>query len=243
MSYIRSLFHCLCLFCVIFQDIKIYFFYGSVLQRPENQEEWQRVSQGFEQKWNFPHAVGAIDRKHVVIQCLPKSGSDYYNYKSFFSVVLFALVDADYNFIFVDVGCQGRISDGPVFKNSQLYKDTESNRLNLPQPSKLPNWEIPIPYIILGDDAFGLSDSLMKPYSGFYSKGSPERIFNYRLSRARRVVENAFGILSSVFRVLRKPLLMEPGKASWVVMACVHYTTFTLHILYTFRCKNKKNYK
>nr|CAI5838160.1 unnamed protein product [Callosobruchus analis]CAI5839751.1 unnamed protein product [Callosobruchus analis] len=46
----------------------------------------------------------------------------------------------------------------------------------------------------------------MKPYPGSHQEDSIERIFNYRLSRARRVVENAFGILSVVFRVLRKPM-------------------------------------
>nr|CAI5834076.1 unnamed protein product [Callosobruchus analis]CAI5861679.1 unnamed protein product [Callosobruchus analis] len=50
----------------------------------------------------------------------------------------------------------------------------------------------------------------MKPYSGFYEKGSKQRIFNYRLSRARRVVENAFGICSTVFRVLHNYLRKSP---------------------------------
>lgn len=193
------------------------------LQKPENEEEWQCLSQGFEQKWNFPHVVGAIDGKHVVIQC-PRinSGSEYFNY----SLVLFALVDADYNFIYVDIGCQGRISDGGVFQNSQLYKDLQDGLLNLPPPSKLHSGQIPVPYVILGDDAFELSDSLMKPYAGYYAKGSMERVFNYRLSRARRVVENAFGILSSVFRVLRKPLLIRPERASLIVMACAYLHNF-----------------
>nr|CAI5834070.1 unnamed protein product [Callosobruchus analis]CAI5861674.1 unnamed protein product [Callosobruchus analis] len=152
---------------------------------PNTQEDWLQVSEEFEQQWNFPHAIGAIDGKHVAMQCPGGSGSDYFNYKSFFSIVLFALVDANYNFLFADVGCQGRISDG-------------------------------------GDEAFALNDNLMKPYSGFYEKGSKQRIFNYRLSRARRVVENAFGICSTVFRVLRKPLLLKPENAQLVVMACVH---------------------
>lgn len=61
-----------------------------------------------------------MDGKHVVIQALFHTGNDFYNYKSAFSIVLFAVVDA--NFIFVDAGCQGSISDGGVFQNSQQNK-------------------------------------------------------------------------------------------------------------------------
>lgn len=61
----------------------------------------------------------------------------------------------------------------------------------------------------------------MKVYPGYYTKGSKQRIFNYRLCRARRVVENVFGIASAVFRILRKPLLLEPEKASLIVMTVV----------------------
>lgn len=66
----------------------------------------------------------------------------------------------------------------------------------------------------------------MKPYSGTHDVGSKERVFNYRLSRARRTVENVFGISSAVFRVLRKPLLLEPEKAQIVFMAIVHLHNF-----------------
>lgn len=115
-------------------------------------------------------------------------------------IVLFALVDANYNFLFVDVGSQGRISDGGVFKNSRLYKLLQSNVLNLPTPEPLEGRNKDIPYFFIGDEAFPLSDNLMKLYSGMHMKGSLKRIYNYRLSRARRVVENAFGIVSAVFR-------------------------------------------
>lgn len=90
----------------------------------------------------------------------------------------------------------------------------------------MPGHQISIPYVILGDEAFSLNDNLMKPYSGIYPKGSKERIFNYRLSRCRRVVENAFGIVSSVFRVLRKPMLLQPEKAELVVMTCIYLHNF-----------------
>ncbi|KAG5875075.1 hypothetical protein JTB14_004808 [Gonioctena quinquepunctata] len=62
----------------------------------------------------------------------------------------------------------------------------------------------------------------MKPSSGLHDKGSKERVFNYRLSRPRRVVENAFGILSSSFRVLRKPMLLNPDVATKVTLTTIH---------------------
>lgn len=141
--------------------------------------------------------------------------------------MLFAIVDANYNFIYVDVGCQGRISDGGVFKNSSLYKMLEKGKLNIP-PSQCLNERRnkEIPYVFIGDEAFAISPHLMKVYSGIHSKGSKERIYNYRLCRARRVVENVFGIVSSVFRILRKPMLLEAEKATNIVMAIVHLHNF-----------------
>lgn len=84
----------------------------------------------------------------------------------------------------------------------------------------LPSSEIPCPYVFVADDAFTFSPRIMKPYSGTYEWGRAERAFNYRLSRARRVVENVFGIMSSVFRVLRKPMLLEPNEVSNIALAC-----------------------
>jgi len=64
--------------------------------------------------------IGAMDRKHIVLQDPVRSGSEYFNYKSNFSIVLFALVDANYNFIFADVGVQGRRSDGGVLSANRI---------------------------------------------------------------------------------------------------------------------------
>jgi hypothetical protein len=139
--------------------------------------------------------------------------------------VFFALVDANYNFLFVDVGCQGRISGGGVFANTELYEQLEANSLNLPQPKPLVSGSTKcIPYFIVGDEAFALTEYMMKPYPGLNPKGSKERIYNYRISRARRIVENVFGVVSSSFRVLRKAVLLEPEKAELMVMtiACLH---------------------
>ncbi|XP_066600968.1 uncharacterized protein [Prorops nasuta] len=187
---------------------------------PTRANEWMNTANDFQNKWNYPHCLGAIDGKHIVIKSPDHSGSEFYNYKGTFSIVLLAVVDANYSFIYVDVGCQGRISDGGVFRNSSFFKKLFKNELHLPSDNTLPNKDEPIPYVFVGDDAFPLSNNLMKPYSGIHNKGSKERIFNYRLSRARRIVENAFGILSSVFRVLRKPILLSPHKTTNIVMCC-----------------------
>lgn len=86
-----------------------------LIQVPKGEAEWQRIIHGFFYKWNFPSCIGAIDGNHIVITCPPKSGSNYYNYKATFSIVLLAVVDDDYNFICIDVGAYGSLSDGNIF--------------------------------------------------------------------------------------------------------------------------------
>lgn len=73
-----------------------------------------------------------------------------------------------------------------------------------------------------------LQRHIMKPYPGTHARGSEKWIYNYRLSRARRIVENAFGILSAVFRILRKPMLLQPDKASLIIMACVYLHNYLM---------------
>lgn len=193
---------------------------------PLTEEKWAHIAQQFENKWNFPKCLGAIDGKHVVLQAPINSGSEYINYKSHFSIVLMATADADYNFTFVDIGCQGRISDGGVFGNTILSKKLDKQELKLPPCSPLNGREKLVPYVFVADAAFPLKDNIMKPYAGYHPKGSTQRIFNYRLSRARRIIENTFGIASSIFRVLRKPMLLEPEKAKIVVMSIVSLHNF-----------------
>lgn len=66
------------------------------IQMPTNSEEWLEIEQSWNEIWNFPHCVGALDGKHIVLQSPINSGSEYINYKGTFSIVLMALVDANY---------------------------------------------------------------------------------------------------------------------------------------------------
>ena len=122
-------------------------------------------------------------------------------------------------FLYIDVGRNGRMSDGGVFANTPIYEKLQSNDLRLPPDKPLPGREKPIPHLIVGDDAFPLKTYLMKPYPS-RELDITKRIFNYRLSRARRIVENVFGILSSRFGVFKKAIPLEPEKAEKVILAC-----------------------
>ncbi|CAH2009430.1 unnamed protein product [Acanthoscelides obtectus] len=121
------------------------------------------------------------------------------------SVVLMAVVDHDYCFRYVNIGANERNSDSGIFRNSALYSDLENNIL-------------PTGGFLVGDDAFALKTYLLKPYSGT-NLTRVQKIFNYRLSRARRIVENGFGILTSSFRIFQKPIPTDVNTTDKIIQA------------------------
>lgn len=138
-----------------------------------------------------------------------------------------AIADAHYNFLYVNVGCQGKISDGGVFKYTTFHRKLISNDLGIPEEEPLLGRSQPVPYVLLADDAFPLTDHIMKPYVTDLHRGSPERNYNYRHSRGRVVVENAFGVMSAVFRVFRKPIEVKvENTVVDIVLACVYLHNF-----------------
>ena len=187
---------------------------------PKDAGDWLEISEQFRLRWNVPHAIGALDGKHVAIRKPRGSGSLYYNYKGFFSVVLLALVDADYKFIWADVGGLGHQSDAQIYNNSELKLEMETGYLDIPGPAPLPHDNQNVPYFILGDDAFALATNMMKPYS-LRGLQHSHRIYNYRISRARRVVENAFGILANRFRFLLRTAQQHPDTVITMVQTCM----------------------
>ena len=93
-------------------------------------EEWLKIAKVLEDRWNLPNCIGAGDGKHIRIRCPPNTGSDFYNYKSFFSSVFLAFVGPQYQFLYLDVGCQGRSSDSGIFRRSTLWQEIEPNAIN-----------------------------------------------------------------------------------------------------------------
>jgi len=134
-----------------------------------------KTADNFWKLWNFPNCAGAIDGKHIRIRCPPHSGSMFNNYKKYFSIVLQGVADANCKFIAIEVGGYGKQSDGGT--NTKM------------------------PYVFVGDEAYPLLEILLRPYSRRDINASNE-YFNSRLSRARRCIECAFGIITSKWRLL-----------------------------------------
>lgn len=174
------------------------------------------IATGFQERWNFPHAVGCLDGKHIRILYPKKSGTMFYNYKNFFSIVLQTVADHRCRFIFVDVGGYGKQSDGGTFSASSLSTFLENCHTNLPPSSHIEGIVTDMPFVILADDAYQLKTYIMKPYSR-RNLSHEEKIFNYRLSRARRCVECAFGIMTAKWRLLGKCIEINVGKAERIV--------------------------
>jgi len=185
------------------------------------QEHWLKIAETFLSVTNFPNCIGAIDGKHIRIVKPAHSGSLYYNYKHFFSTVLLAICDANYCFIAVDIGDYGKNSDSSIFKNSIFYQRLIKKELNIPENSSFPEGEeSKLPFVIVGDEAFGLSQNVMRPYGGKHLS-TQKKVFNYRLSRARRFIECTFGIFSNKWRIFHRPLNVSEEFAEDIIKACV----------------------
>jgi hypothetical protein len=192
-----------------------------MLSPPQTVAQWRQITENWYNRWNFPHVIGAIDGKHIACKAPANTGSDYFNYKGFFSVILLAVVSSDYKFLWIDVSGKGSSSDAHMYNESEFKEGLQNNDIvGFPQPDPLPGDTEDIPYYLVGDDAFALRTFMMKPY-GNRDMTRNQRIFNYRLSRARRVVENSFGILANRFQVLLTTMMHEADTVRLLVKVCV----------------------
>ncbi|KAL0185365.1 hypothetical protein M9458_021062, partial [Cirrhinus mrigala] len=119
------------------------------------EEDWQSISQDFSVHWNFPNCFGAIDGKHVVIQASP-------NYNGTYSILLLAVVDANYCFRVINVDAYGHGSDDGILRDSAFGRALEAEHLR------------PLPYSFVADEAFPLRRHLLQPYPSANMYGTGE---------------------------------------------------------------------
>lgn len=187
-----------------------------------SKERWIQIANGFETYANFPNCIGALDGKHIIrTKQPPHSGSMYYNYKNYFSTVLFAMCDANYCFTYVEVGSYGKSSDAGIFKNSTLFQKLCDSSLDIPTARSFENSDETYPYVMVGDEAFPLLENLLRPYGG-KCLDDVKQTFNHRLSVARKYIECSFGILVNKWRIFHRPIDLHIDFTETVIKAaCV----------------------
>ncbi|XP_012161742.1 protein ALP1-like [Ceratitis capitata] len=166
----------------------------------------------------FPQCIGALDGCHIEVKPKKEDAVDYYNYKGWYSVVLLALVDSRYRFLYINVGSPGRCNDSGIYERSSLKAELLRCKLLYDQRKSFNNVEIPL--VIIADSAFRLSRNVLKPFPFNVENTTAQREFNYRLSRCRRVVENAFGHLKARFRRIGKGLDNRIDNTNAIIKAC-----------------------
>ena len=187
------------------------------IQAPHG-ERLQSIVDGFASKWGFPQCVGAIDGSHIPIVSPLDCPADYYNRKGFHSIILQAVVDHEYRFWNINVGWPGRVHDARVFTNSELFEKAQAGTLLPSSPRFIHGVNVPL--VILADPAYPLLPWLMKPYVQHGNLSVAAKNFNYRLSRARMVVENAFGRLKGRWRCLLKRNDTATEDVPTIISAC-----------------------
>ncbi|KAJ8964716.1 hypothetical protein NQ314_004679 [Rhamnusium bicolor] len=121
------------------------------ISRP-NEEQLRTVVKDFEKRTYFPHCLGAVDGKHIRLVKSPGSASLCYNYKNFFSLILMAVTDSNYRFIYIDVGSYGKDADPTIFENSSLWRSLENNTLEIPASEHIPgipDMQIPYTFVLI----------------------------------------------------------------------------------------------
>ena len=120
-----------------------------------SKEEQLNISAGFEDTRNFPHCIGAINGKHIRIECPKMTGTYYYNYKGLYSIVLLAICDSNYCFTLFNLGHYGSNNDSEVLAKSKIGEMIGVRELDIPAPSTYITCDFdPLSYFLVGDEIF-----------------------------------------------------------------------------------------
>lgn len=134
--------------------------------------------------------------------------------------MLLAVCDSNYKFILVDIGAEGRQSDGGIWSRSAMGQAFLKGDMNIPHPEQVLEGPV-LPYVLVADEAFQFTNYTMRPFPGKAGLTKEKQIFNYRLSRARRIVECAFGILVSQWRIYRRLIDTSIETAENIIKATI----------------------
>ena len=178
----------------------------------------REVIEGYEKTWGFPMCAGAIDGTHIPILAPSESHADYVNRKGYHSILMQAVVDCNYLYRDVVIGWPRSVHDARVFSNSAIFKKGNNGKLFPIELTKEINGE-EIPPFIVADLAYPLLPWVLKGYPNDKNAPRRERVFNYRLSRARVTVENTFGGWKGRFIRFSKRVDMEVSSLVNVIYA------------------------
>ena len=153
-----------------------------------------------------------------------------------FSIALLAVCNANYEFTLADIGEAGRQSNGGINNNnSKLGMTIDRNMLTIPEPTTINEYSDTKKFHLFSlQISFRFETFMSRPFPRRNDLNLYELILNYRLSRARRVIENTFGILISRFRIFRRSIIGKTGNIKYITKAAV--------ILHNFlKCKSTRN--
>ena len=172
---------------VIYDELK-----EEYLKMPSTEAEWTDIANKTFQRWHFPNCFAATDGKHIELMHLHNSGSLYINYKKLFSIVLMALADYDYKFLFVDIGCEGGISDRSLFRSCDFYGALVRNELNLPIPTEV----LPMLGMMLSPLLIFVWSLILRQD---WQKRKGCSIFGYLISDALAKIHSGYGAIDSAY--------------------------------------------
>eukprot|EP01018_Ginkgo_biloba_P031772 Gb_40842 [translate_table: standard] len=170
------------------------------IQWPTDSIQLEHIKEGFRVKQGFPNCCGAIDATHVKLE-LPynESSIDWYNREHNYSMLVQAVVDSNMRFLDICTGWPGSLNDAGLLRNSSFYRlCEEGERLN-GAPISIGGFDMR--EYIIGDSGYPLLPWLIVPFSGELT--DEQRLFNYKLSYTRSIVDRAFGKLRNTWRLLQ----------------------------------------
>lgn len=191
-------------------DALLYLYFKSVVKLPASEEARKSLSDLFKEKNGIDGQLGAVDGLLVHIHLPPgtKNARKYQCYKSYYAMNMQAVAGPNGEYLYVNIGHAGATGDGCAIRGSKFWKMNERNVFKHTDG-----------YHWIGDNAYSLMPWLMCPYADA-ALGSQQDVYNLTLSKARQVIERAFGMTIQRFRILAAPLTYSIAQCVKVAKLC-----------------------